>query len=70
MCLCGDMAGLPEYVLTTEGIGLHVPVVHAFAGVLSACLRRSEGPPGRGEKVFLAEHRVSVQYGCRPKSIS
>lgn len=24
--------------------------VHAFAGVLSAYLWRSEGPPGRGEK--------------------
>jgi hypothetical protein len=34
ICICGDTAGdLPQYVLLTmEGIGLHVPVVHVFRG--------------------------------------
>jgi hypothetical protein len=63
MCVCGDTAGdLPKYVLSTEGIGLHVPAVHAFAGVLSVCLRRIEGPSERGEKTFLAEYRKPA-YG-------
>ena len=34
ICICGDTVGdLPQYVLlTTEGIGLLVPVVHVFRG--------------------------------------
>ena len=57
ICICGDTAGdLPQYVLLTmEGIGLHVPVVHVFrvrTVCLGLCFVAAQGPPERGKSVL------------------
>ena len=57
VCLCGDTAGdLPVRVDYGKD-QITRPAVHVFASILSASLRRIEGPSGRGEKAFPAEYR-------------
>jgi len=62
ICICGDTAeDLPQYVLLTmEGIGLHVPVVHVFCGRTVCALA-----PGAG----AAKVRPSVGRQCSWQSL-
>jgi hypothetical protein len=81
ICICGDMADLPQYVLLTmEGIELDVPVVHyllcmCVSGVLSVrlCLAAPRRSSARAwEHGILSrtwkDGRTTIHYGYQPQS--